>query len=76
MPYKAFLTYIFVLKIGINDGRYTENELTDLIKNNEGWVNARNRLLTADLLIIDEASMLSAYMLKQVQYAKIQCYKI
>ena len=49
------------------DGRYSKYQIQQYMQRDEAWGAAKKRLQEADLIIIDEASMISAYMLEQVQ---------
>ena len=44
---------------GLLDGRYTSEKLTYLIDNTEDCKDIKNRIISTDILIIDEISMLS-----------------
>ena len=48
------------------DGRYSKYQIRQYMQRDEAWQAARSRLKEADLIIIDEASMISALILEQV----------
>ena len=52
---------------GIQDGRYSVSELCELVKSNEKFSAAKNRILETDVLIIDEISMLSKQLFEQLE---------
>ncbi|XP_021349151.1 uncharacterized protein LOC110447633 [Mizuhopecten yessoensis] len=51
---------------GIQDGRYSSKEVVSLIKNNEKFKDALQRIQLTDTLIIDEVSMLSERLFDQL----------
>ena len=51
---------------GIMDGRFSRADLFGLVERDEAFKSARDSLKDVDCLIIDEASMLSAYLFEQV----------
>jgi hypothetical protein len=51
---------------GIMDGRYSGQELMQLVDSDDAFASIRAQLAVLDCLFIDEASMLSAYMFEQV----------
>ena len=54
--------------VGLNDGRYENDELLNLIVHDENCVDIKNNIKAMDTLIIDEISMLSSKLLVQIQY--------
>ncbi|OWF42456.1 DNA repair and recombination protein pif1, mitochondrial [Mizuhopecten yessoensis] len=52
---------------GIHDGRYSSKEVVFLIKNNEKFKYALQRIQLTDTLIIDEVSMLSERLFDQLR---------
>jgi len=52
---------------GIVDGRYLNQEIIHLVKTDERFSTAKSNILSADTLIIDEVSIISAKVLNQVQ---------
>ena len=52
---------------GLGDGRYSDDELLNLIKTDERYIKTKNNISTADVLIIDEVSMVSAKLFRQVE---------
>lgn len=53
---------------GIRDGRYTYDELRDLLDNDDMFVSARSRIESAQSLIIDEISMLSRRTFEMLEF--------
>jgi ATP-dependent DNA helicase PIF1 len=53
---------------GINDGRHNSERLVELVRCDEYFSTARNRIQVTDLLIIDEISMLSAKLLDTLDF--------
>ncbi|KAK3088726.1 hypothetical protein FSP39_023054 [Pinctada imbricata] len=54
--------------IGFEDGRHQNNQLLYLIQTDERFLTAKSNILNTDVLIIDEVSMLSSKVLKQIEY--------
>ena len=52
---------------GIQDGRFTNEQIVKKIQSNEWFSAARDRILKDDVLIIDEISMLSEKLLDQIE---------
>ena len=52
---------------GLGDGRYSDDELLNLIKTDERYIKTKINISTADVLIIDEVSMVSAKLFRQVE---------
>ncbi|XP_053379045.1 ATP-dependent DNA helicase PIF1-like [Mercenaria mercenaria] len=53
---------------GIGDGRHSFEKLTELFDNNDNYVSARQRIVSAECLVIDEISMLSKRVFEMVEY--------
>lgn len=51
---------------GILDGRYQNADIINKIQENEAYVQIKNRILQTDILLIDEISMLSKVLFKQI----------
>ena len=58
---------------GLGDGRYSDNELLHLIKTDERYIRTKNNISTADVLIIDEVSMVKAKLFRQVE---LVCHEV
>jgi hypothetical protein len=53
---------------GIGDGRYSCDDLKDLLDNDDKFVSARSRIASAQCLIIDEISMLSRRTFEMLEF--------
>ena len=54
--------------LGLKDGRYTNDELVELLSSEESHEKLKRNVCAMDCLIIDEISMLSLIMIEQVQH--------
>lgn len=53
---------------GIQDDRYSHSDLTELFDNDDRFAAAKKRILEAEVLLIDEISMLSARTFDMVEF--------
>ena len=53
---------------GLGDGRYTEEELSQLYNTDDRFSEARKRVKDADVLIVDEIGMLSETLYNKFEY--------
>lgn len=53
---------------GIQDGHYSHSDLAELFDNDDRFAAARKRILQAEVLLIDEISMLSARTFDLVEF--------
>ena len=52
---------------GIEDGRYKDDEIIHLLVTDQRKIGARDRITSANCLIIDEISMMSASLFSQLE---------
>ena len=52
---------------GVMDGRYSSNQIYELMLNEGSYGGAKNRILVADVLFIDEIGMLSLKMFDLIE---------
>jgi thymidine kinase len=71
----AFLTFplytssslVYFRWAGIQDGRYSIEEITRLLNDDENFCEAKGRLQHTDVLVLDEMSMLSSRLFEMLE---------
>ena len=53
---------------GISDGRYSDDKLAELFDHDDKYVSSRQRIKSAECLVIDEISMLSLKIFEMIDY--------
>ena len=53
---------------GLEDGRYSDEHLLHLILTDERYIDTKSRIMTTDVLVIDELSMVSKKIFERVEF--------
>lgn len=76
IPYHSVGAQTVHSTFGLRDGRYSHKQLATLFSGEDDYyVEKRNQIMTADVVVIDEISMISVRILSSINFVAQQCRK-